>query len=131
MLYIIYIQYSIYIYMCFVFYFISIFVFLFFVLFFLSPKAWFQAVRFSVSGRKCPSSPELVEACRVCQPMHVLSFVGGRLGCKIVFWFFLNALVHKKDVKPFFFFFYEKKKAGESRVFKKIISRLVIIPMCH
>ena len=44
-----------------------------------SPKAWFQAVRFSVSGRECPSSPERVEACRVCQPMHVLSFVGGRI----------------------------------------------------
>lgn len=50
-----------------------------------SPKAWFQAVRFSVSGRKCPSSPELVEACRVCQPMHVLSFVGGRYEL-FVFW---------------------------------------------
>lgn len=51
----------------------------------LSPKACFQAVRFSVSGRKCPSSLERVEACRVCQPMHVLSFVGGRIELFLLF----------------------------------------------
>lgn len=38
----------------------------------------FQASRFSASGRKVPLEPRRSEACRSCQPMHVLSFVEGR-----------------------------------------------------
>ena len=38
----------------------------------------FQASRFSASGRKMPLEPRRSEACRSCQPMHVLSFVEGR-----------------------------------------------------
>ena len=42
------------------------------------PEHEIQASRFSASGRKCPSSPGKAEACRSCQPMHVLSFGEGR-----------------------------------------------------
>ncbi|KAH9577997.1 hypothetical protein LSM04_001997 [Trypanosoma melophagium] len=38
----------------------------------------FQASRFGASGRKVPLEPRRSEACRSCQPMHVLSFVEGR-----------------------------------------------------
>lgn len=38
----------------------------------------FQASRFSASGRKMPLEPRRSEACRSCQPMHVLSFGEGR-----------------------------------------------------
>ncbi|KAH9593107.1 hypothetical protein LSM04_001447 [Trypanosoma melophagium] len=38
----------------------------------------FQASRFSASGRKVPLEPRRSEACRSCQPMHVLSFGEGR-----------------------------------------------------
>lgn len=38
----------------------------------------FQASRFSASGRRVPLEPRRSEACRSCQPMHVLSFGEGR-----------------------------------------------------
>ncbi|KAH9601598.1 hypothetical protein LSM04_004529 [Trypanosoma melophagium] len=38
----------------------------------------FQASSFSASGRKVPLEPRRSEACRPCQPMHVLSFGEGR-----------------------------------------------------
>ena len=38
----------------------------------------FQASRFSASGRRMPLEPRRSEACRSCQPMHVLSFGEGR-----------------------------------------------------
>ena len=38
----------------------------------------FQASRFSASGREMPLEPHRSEACRSCQPMHVLSFGEGR-----------------------------------------------------
>jgi len=44
----------------------------------------FQASRFSASGRRVPLEPRRSEACRSCQPMHVLSFGEGR---SRVFWF--------------------------------------------
>jgi len=37
----------------------------------------FQASRFSASGRRMPLEPHRSEACRSCQPMHVLSFGEG------------------------------------------------------
>ena len=43
----------------------------------------FQASRFSASGRRVPLEPRRSEACRSCQPMHVLSFGEGR---SFVFW---------------------------------------------
>lgn len=44
----------------------------------------FQASRFSASGRRVPLEPRRSEACRSCQPMHVLSFGEGRSRS---FWF--------------------------------------------
>lgn len=44
----------------------------------------FQASRFSASGRKVPLEPRRSEACRSCQPMHVLSFGEGRMLKKFV-----------------------------------------------
>lgn len=45
---------------------------------FVSLSMKFQASRFSASGRKVPLEPRRSEACRSCQPMHVLSFGEGR-----------------------------------------------------
>jgi len=45
---------------------------------FVSLSMKFQASRFSASGRKMPLEPHRSEACRSCQPMHVLSFGEGR-----------------------------------------------------
>jgi len=52
---------------------------------FVSLSMKFQASRFSASGRKMPLEPRRSEACRSCQPMHVLSFVEGRKW--FVFWY--------------------------------------------
>ena len=49
-----------------------------FCFFLLSLSMMFQASRFSASGRKMPLEPHRSEACRSCQPMHVLSFGEGR-----------------------------------------------------
>ena len=49
---------------------------------FVSLSMIFQASRFSASGRRVPLEPRRSEACRSCQPMHVLSFGEGRS-----FWF--------------------------------------------
>lgn len=51
---------------------------------FVSLSMKFQASRFSASGRKMPLEPRRSEACRSCQPMHVLSFGEGRKW--FVFW---------------------------------------------
>ena len=45
---------------------------------FVSLSMKFQASRFSASGRRMPLEPRRSEACRSCQPMHVLSFGEGR-----------------------------------------------------
>lgn len=45
---------------------------------FVSLSMKFQASRFSASGREMPLEPHRSEACRSCQPMHVLSFGEGR-----------------------------------------------------
>lgn len=50
----------------------------FFYFIFVSLSMIFQASRFSASGRRVPLEPRRSEACRSCQPMHVLSFGEGR-----------------------------------------------------
>ena len=54
----------------------------------------FQASRFSASGRRVPLEPRRSEACRSCQPMHVLSFGEGRSVCLLFFVLRPRTFVH-------------------------------------